>query len=154
MAGNTQGPVGVTKTLPESLREIANAKGVSLAELGVDDVAGELTRRRASAMVRTMINGNIPEVYGAIRVGKWKLITGYPGRGDWYGTDPTETWLGDYIVGAVVGVGVGRWALGVGGGVGVAGVVCDAMRCDATRRGAMRRQAGRATQRNTDDQKH
>ena len=61
-------------------------------------MADELAARKASAMVRAMINGNIPEVYGAIRIGKWKLITGLPGRGDWYGTDPTQAWQGDYIV--------------------------------------------------------
>ena len=43
-------------------------------------------------MTRMGMNGNIPEDYAAIRVGKYKLITGQPGRSDWYGTDPSETW--------------------------------------------------------------
>ena len=98
MQGNQAGIMGGQKSLSESLSSIASARGISVAQLGVDDVAAELVRRRSSAAVRTMINANVPEIYGAIRVGKWKLITGYPGRGDWYGTDPTDTWLADYIV--------------------------------------------------------
>ena len=50
-------------------------------------------------MVRRTTKGNVPDIYGAIRVGKWKLIKGHPGRSDWYGTDPTETWMADYIMG-------------------------------------------------------
>ena len=50
-------------------------------------------------MTRMGMNGNIPEDYAAIRVGKYKLITGQPGRSDWYGTDPSETWKAAYIMG-------------------------------------------------------
>jgi len=35
----------------------------------------------------------------ALRVGDWKLIEGYPGRGDWYGEDPSLAWPADYIMG-------------------------------------------------------
>ena len=35
----------------------------------------------------------------AIRVGDWKLIEGYPGRGDWYGEDPSLAWPVDFIYG-------------------------------------------------------
>lgn len=35
----------------------------------------------------------------AIRVGHWKLIEGLPGRGDWYGEDPSLAWPVDYIMG-------------------------------------------------------
>ena len=38
------------------------------------------------------LNGNVPETYGAIRVGKYKLIEGVAGRGDWMGADPAAAW--------------------------------------------------------------
>eukprot|EP00930_Biecheleria_cincta_P073767 TRINITY_DN61057_c0_g1_i1.p1 TRINITY_DN61057_c0_g1~~TRINITY_DN61057_c0_g1_i1.p1 ORF type:complete len:688 (+),score=70.67 TRINITY_DN61057_c0_g1_i1:25-2064(+) len=38
--------------------------------------------------------GNAPEQHEAIRVGRWKLIKGLPGRGDWYGTNPLASELG------------------------------------------------------------
>ena len=50
-------------------------------------------------MTRRATSGNIPEKYAAIRVGKYKLITGQPGRGDWYGTDPSLVWKAKYIMG-------------------------------------------------------
>jgi len=53
----------------------------------------------ALKMVRSMTFGNTPEAYGAIRVGKWKLIVGHPGRGDWYGTDPSPAWAGPHVMG-------------------------------------------------------
>ena len=34
-----------------------------------------------------------------LRIGDWKLIDGYPGRGDWYGEDPSKAWPVDYIMG-------------------------------------------------------
>jgi hypothetical protein len=34
-----------------------------------------------------------------LRIGDWKLIEGYPGRGDWYGEDPSLAWPVDYIMG-------------------------------------------------------
>lgn len=50
-------------------------------------------------LTRMATKGNVPEVYSAIRVGKWKLIQGYPGRGDWYGTDPSQCWKAKWIMG-------------------------------------------------------
>eukprot|EP00463_Aulacantha_scolymantha_P001714 TRINITY_DN2340_c0_g1_i1.p1 TRINITY_DN2340_c0_g1~~TRINITY_DN2340_c0_g1_i1.p1 ORF type:complete len:175 (-),score=15.98 TRINITY_DN2340_c0_g1_i1:89-613(-) len=49
--------------------------------------------------LKRITNGNIPEAYSAIRVGKWKLIQGQPGRGDWYGTDPSHCWQANWIFG-------------------------------------------------------
>jgi len=50
-------------------------------------------------LVRGTTMGNTPEQYQAIRVGKWKLVVGHPGRGDWYGTDPSPAWGGAHIMG-------------------------------------------------------
>ena len=33
----------------------------------------------------------------ALRIGDWKLVEGYPGRGDWYGEDPSLAWPVDYV---------------------------------------------------------
>ena len=41
---------------------------------------------------RLGLSGNLPEEYEAIRVGRYKLIEGIPGRGDWYGEDPSAAW--------------------------------------------------------------
>eukprot|EP00747_Dinoflagellata_sp_TGD_P027681 gnl/TRDRNA2_/TRDRNA2_132751_c2_seq1.p1 gnl/TRDRNA2_/TRDRNA2_132751_c2~~gnl/TRDRNA2_/TRDRNA2_132751_c2_seq1.p1 ORF type:complete len:404 (+),score=55.92 gnl/TRDRNA2_/TRDRNA2_132751_c2_seq1:179-1213(+) len=46
---------------------------------------------------RKVGHGNFPEAYTAIRVGQWKLIDGYPGFGDWYGSDPSSVWRAKYI---------------------------------------------------------
>ena len=53
----------------------------------------------AEDITRRATSGNIPEKYAAIRVGKYKLITGQPGRGDWHGTDPSLVWKAKYIMG-------------------------------------------------------
>ena len=48
---------------------------------------------------RIATSGNIPESCAAIRVGKYKLVEGQAGRGDWHGTDPSATWTAKYIMG-------------------------------------------------------
>ena len=56
----------------------------------LDDVTNDLPRhlkRAPNSMIKV----------AAIRIGDWKLIDGYPGRGDWYGEDPSLAWPVDYI---------------------------------------------------------
>ena len=58
----------------------------------LDDVNNGLARhlkRAPNSMIKV----------AAIRIGDWKLIDGYPGRGDWYGEDPSLAWPVDYILG-------------------------------------------------------
>ena len=38
-------------------------------------------------------------LFAALRIGDWKLVEGLPGRGDWYGEDPSLAWPVDYIMG-------------------------------------------------------
>ena len=61
--------------------------------------AGGMSAADALRMTRRVTNGNVPEKYEAIRIGRWKLIRGFPGRGDWYGTDPSAAWGAPYIMG-------------------------------------------------------
>ena len=49
--------------------------------------------------LRVFLNGNMHEEHGTLRIGNWKLIDGLPGRGDWYGPDPSLAWPVDYIMG-------------------------------------------------------
>ena len=60
---------------------------------------GKIGKAAQVKMVRSLLNGQIPEEYSAIRVGKYKLILGQAGRSDWYGTDPSETWKAKYMMG-------------------------------------------------------
>ena len=34
-----------------------------------------------------------------MRHGKYKIVMGIPGRGDWYGPDPSRAWPVNYIMG-------------------------------------------------------
>jgi arylsulfatase A-like enzyme len=66
---------------------------------GGNSMGRKMSKEQALQMVRMVNKGNTPEAYGALRVGKYKLIVGYPGRSDWYGTDPTQAFTADYIMG-------------------------------------------------------
>ena len=50
---------------------------------------GKIGKAAQVKMVRSLLNGQIPEEYSAIRVGKYKLILGQAGRSDWYGFSRT-----------------------------------------------------------------
>ena len=58
----------------------------------LDDVVTDLARQLKGAP-------NMFVQVAVLRIGDWKLIEGYPGRGDWYGEDPSLAWPVDYIMG-------------------------------------------------------
>ena len=71
---------------------LAFATSALVTTLGRTPGAGGSKNRGDPSISRKVLNGNMPETYQAIRVGRWKLIDGYPGRGDWFGTDPGLFW--------------------------------------------------------------
>lgn len=76
---------------PLGLAKIAGGFAAGTAPKGI--IGGDPTA------ARMVLRGNIPEEYGAIRVGRFKLVEGIAGRGDWMGSDPASAWGAPYIMG-------------------------------------------------------